>query len=100
MLIVAGEFVVDPERREEFLRSREAGMRASRAEAGCHDYVLSADPVDAGRVVLYERWEDKAALAAHLVALRTRPAAGPDAVPALSSSLAQYEISAVGAIGS
>jgi hypothetical protein len=42
----------------------------------------------------------KAALAAHLVALRTRPAAGPDAVPALSSSLAQYEISAVGAIGS
>jgi quinol monooxygenase YgiN len=101
MLIVAGEFVVDPERRDEFLRDREAGMVISRAEDGCLDYVLSADPLVPGRVVLFERWESPDALDAHLRALRARPvdpAAGPE-VPMISREVLRYEIASVGPLG-
>ncbi len=38
---------------------------ASRDEEGCLDYVASADPAEPGRVVVFERWESEAHLAAH-----------------------------------
>ena len=98
-MIVAGTFDVDPARREEFLRGQDEMMRRSRAEPGCIHYVLSADPIEAGRVYLFERWESKEALAAHLAALQ---AAGPPPprVPVLSAEVLQYEIAAVGPVGS
>jgi quinol monooxygenase YgiN len=37
----------------------------SRAESGCLDYVVTADPVAAGRIVVFERWESEPDLAAH-----------------------------------
>ncbi len=99
-MIVAGTFEVDPAQRADFLHSMEQGMRSSRREAGCLAYVLSADPIEPGRVVLYERWADKASLAAHLANPRPQPA--PDAVPitVISSEIVQYEISAEGPLGS
>jgi quinol monooxygenase YgiN len=103
MLIVAGSFEVAPERRDEFIASRTESMPTSRAEAGCDEYVLAADPLVPGRVVLYERWESKETLAAHLAAMRAaRAAAGDTAspVPVLASEIVQYEISVVGALGS
>lgn len=104
MLIVAGHFDVDPADRDAFLRSRQDAMRRSRAEAGCVAYVFSADPIEAGRVWLFERWESKEALAAHLAAMRSapRPAADPSAprVSVLSSEVLQYEISNTGPVGS
>ena len=99
MLIIAGTFDVDPARREEFIAGREAAMRESRNEAGCIAYVLSADPLEPGRVYLYERWESKEHLAPHLARLGTRPP-DPDGVPVLAADLQQYEIAAVGPIGS
>lgn len=104
MLIVAGEFQIEPGRRDDFLRSREPMMRASRGEPGCIEYVFAADPLVDGRVVLLERWESKEALAAHLQANRARQAQrSPDApadVPVFSSEIVQYEISSAGALGS
>jgi quinol monooxygenase YgiN len=99
VIIVAGHFVVDPAQREEFLRSRLDVMRTSRSEAGCITYAFSPDPLDPGRVLLFERWEDKAALASHLAALRRgpRPQGG---VEILESEVRQYEISAAGPVGS
>jgi quinol monooxygenase YgiN len=99
VIIVAGHFVVDPGQREEFLRGRAEVMQASRSEAGCITYAFSPDPLDPGRVLLFERWESKAALAGHLAALRqrTRPA---DGVEVRESEVQQYEISAVGPVGS
>jgi quinol monooxygenase YgiN len=38
---------------------------ASRDEEGCLGYVASADPAEPGRVVVFERWESEAHLAAH-----------------------------------
>ena len=104
MIIVAGTFHVDPDRRDEFIRGREAAMVTSRGEQGCIEYVFAADPIVPGKIVLYERWESKEALRAHLEAMRVaREAAGPPTDPGvkvLSSELAQYEISATGPIGS
>ena len=101
MLIIAGTFEVDPARRDEFIAQKEAGMRESRAEAGCVHYVLSADPLEPGRVYLFEKWESKEHLAPHLARL-SAPSAAPDpaAVPVLAADLQQYEIASVGAIGS
>jgi quinol monooxygenase YgiN len=98
MLIVAGEFRVDPEQREEFLRSRMQSMRVARAEPGCVEYVFSADPLDPGRIVLFERWEDDDALAAHLAAARARPQAS-GGVHVISSSVVKYDIAASGPLG-
>lgn len=38
---------------------------ASRAEDGCLDYTFAQDLADPDTLVLFERWRDEAALAAH-----------------------------------
>src|SRR5690348_11425674 len=100
MLIIAGRIELDPARRDEYLAAAEQNMRDSRAEAGCIDYVLSADPLEPGRVYLFERWESKEHLAPHLARLSAPRPAEPDAVPVLSAELLQYEIATIGPIGS
>ena len=100
MLIIAGRFEVEPTRRDEFIAGKVAGMRESRAEAGCIEYVMSADPIEPGRVHLYERWESKEHLAPHLARVRAPEPENPDVVPVLSADIQQYEIAAVGPVGS
>lgn len=100
MLIIAGFFEVDPDRRDEFLQSKHDSIRSSRAEAGCHEYALSADPLVPGRVLLYELWEDKPSLAAHITGLKSRPASAIPGVPVLRSEYLQYEIATTGPLGS
>jgi quinol monooxygenase YgiN len=95
MVIVGGRFTVDPERREEFLAGQLELMRISRAEPGCLEYTFSADPLDPGRVVLFERWATQDALDAHLRAGDARRAASASpggGVTARSSSIVVYEV--------
>lgn len=104
MLIVTGTFEVAPEDREAFLRGRADGMRTSRAEPGCLDYVFAADPVEPGRVVLVEQWESEEALAAHIMAMRAARAASsapdaPAAVNVLSSSITKHVVASSGPLG-
>lgn len=98
MLIIAGVFEVDAAERDAFIAERAEMMRSSRAEPGCIAYTFSADPIEPGRVYLYERWESKEALAAHIQGLRAHPPAF--AVAVISSDAQQYEISGIGPIGS
>jgi len=78
MLIVAGHFVVAPGDQDAFVAGRVAAMTATRTEAGCLEYVMSADPVDATRVMLFERWADQASFDAHLAGLADGPkSSGP-----------------------
>jgi quinol monooxygenase YgiN len=65
MLIVAGTLDLAPEHREELLRHAVPLMEATHAEAGNHEYVFSADPVEPGRVRIFEIWESEEALASH-----------------------------------
>ena len=68
MIIVGGRFEMDPEQRDPFLAERHERMRTSRSEEGCLEYTFAADPLEPGRVILFERWESQAALDAHLAA--------------------------------
>lgn len=92
MLIVAGTFEVEADQREQFVAYRREAMRASRAEQGCLEYLFSADPLDARRVVLYERWTSQEALDAHLASSRpSSPSDDPDVQPT-SASIVIYDV--------
>jgi quinol monooxygenase YgiN len=103
MLIVAGYMDVEPAAREAFLAGMVAGMTTSRAEPGCLDYVLSPDPIDPGRVRLFERWETNEALGAHLARMageRSESSASSGPSPVKAVELLQYSIAETGPIGS
>jgi quinol monooxygenase YgiN len=87
MVIVGGWFEVEPSERDAFVAGRVEGMRRSRAEQGCIEYVLAPDPVDPGRVVLFERWESQADLDRHLAAARERQATPDDGPPVAPKSV-------------
>jgi quinol monooxygenase YgiN len=89
-VIVQGVFVVDPEERERFIEESIEGMRASRAESGCLEYVLAADPLDTVRVVLSERWESMELLQQHLKGSASRPAG--DRPKPHSAEIVMYEV--------
>ena len=91
MVIVEGSFELEPDDRDAFIASRLAMMRVSRAEPGCIEYTFSADPLDPGRVVLFERWESQAALDANVESLRARPAP-PAGVAPKASSITVYDV--------
>lgn len=90
MLVVGGNFEVDPAERDAFVAARHDSMRASRREQGCLEYTFAADPVDPGRVILFERWESHEALDAHLGALRQKPQ--PSSPAPKSASIVIYEV--------
>ena len=91
-VIVAGWFEVDPNERDAFIASRADAMRESRAEHGCIEYVIAADPVEPGRAVLYERWESQADLDAHAARLReARPTTAPAVAPT-AMSIVVYDV--------
>jgi quinol monooxygenase YgiN len=64
MVIVAGHLVVDPQDRDAYVSGCVEVVRQARRTAGCLDFVVSADPVDPGRVNIFERWESQAAVEA------------------------------------
>jgi quinol monooxygenase YgiN len=93
MVIVGGSFEIKPDERDEFLAGRLDAMRASRAEPGCLEYTMSADPIDPGRVVLFERWADQAALDVHMAAMGKAPRPEGRQVAPTSASITIYDVS-------
>lgn len=87
VIIVGGSFELDPAQRDAFLAERYQMMRKSRSEDGCLEYTFAPDPLDSGRVILFERWESQAALDAHLAAL-----AASTAVTPRSASITLYDV--------
>jgi quinol monooxygenase YgiN len=95
VIIISGTFEFDPDQRDAYITSRHEGMRTSRAEPGCLEYTFSADPLDAGRVLLFERWTDQAALDAHIAGMRSAPrppADAPRPPKPTSSSILLYDV--------
>jgi quinol monooxygenase YgiN len=89
MVIVQGAFAVKPDERDRFLEATTAGIRSSRAEEGCLEYVMAADPLDPGRVVLSERWESMEHLEQHLKGIGARRSESSSASDARPASLGQ-----------
>jgi quinol monooxygenase YgiN len=92
LVIVAGWFEVDPSERDSFLAQRVDAMRRSRAERGCIEYVIAADPLDPGRAVLFERWESQADLDAHAAAARQAPRSDAPSVVPTAVSIFVYDV--------
>jgi quinol monooxygenase YgiN len=89
VVIVAGTFTVDPARRAEFLEGRLESIRASREDAGCLEYTMSADAVDPGVVRLFEMWPTQADLQAHVQRIQASPPAA-GGVPLLARDMKIY----------
>jgi quinol monooxygenase YgiN len=64
---------VDPANRDDIIAAAGPLQEATRAEAGCLRYIMSADTVDPGRFYFAEMWQDEDALAAHMKAPHMRP---------------------------
>jgi len=95
-VIVQGVFSFDPDDRASFLEASVEGMRSSRQEEGCLEYVIAADPIDPGRVVLSERWESTEDLQRHLQGQAAQrddqaPQAGARPTP-LALEITVYEV--------
>ena len=72
MLIIAGSLQVAPDDRDRYLAAAAGVAPAARRAPGCLDFVQAADPVEPGRINIYERWESDEDL------LRFRTSGGPD----------------------
>lgn len=62
MVIVAGHIRVDPAEREKYLAGCAQVVEQARRSAGCVDFAISADVLDADRVNILECWESQAAV--------------------------------------
>ena len=65
MLIVAGRVAVKPERRADAIRMALDVASATREEAGCISYRFYADLEDPNVFLIFEEWQDAAALSRH-----------------------------------
>ncbi len=103
MVIVQGSFVLNPEDREKFLAASLGGIRSSRQEDGCLEYVMAADPADPGRVILSERWESAEHLQSHLANVTSQREQSGGAVadrPApLSTDITVFDVSGTRRLG-
>ena len=89
-VIVAGHLIVDPQRRDDYLAGCVEVVRQARATAGCLDFALSADLVDAGRINILERWESQTAVEE----FRGSGVGGEQGAAILAASVAEYDVGA------
>lgn len=89
MLIIAGKLYVTPEHREEYVASHEDLVRRARAYPGCLDLAIAADPVEAGRVNIFEQWASQS----HLAAWRAVSGVPAPVTDVLGGDVALHEIS-------
>ena len=88
MIIVAGPVYVDAAERDAYLDGCREVITAARATDGCLDFHLSADPIEADRINVFERWET-------VQAVERFRGAGPSAEQAAAirdAAVIQFEI--------
>ncbi len=66
IIVIAGEIDFPPENRTAALAGAKDLIDMALAEPGCRHYAWTLDPYDAGRVHVFEEWEDAATLQARL----------------------------------
>ena len=57
MIIVSGWLHVEPKQRQAYLDSCRPIIEAARAAPGCMAFHLSADPLEVGRINVFEQWQ-------------------------------------------
>jgi quinol monooxygenase YgiN len=57
MVIIAGHSIVDAADRDRYVTAHRDLVRRARQAPGCLDVAIAPDPLDPGRVNVFERWE-------------------------------------------
>ena len=91
MLIIAGFLKVDPADRATFLAVNADVVGLAREAAGCLDFVQAADPLDPGRINVFERWASED----DLLTFRGAGQPATDSPPIQSADVKRYVISAI-----
>ncbi len=89
-VVVAGHLMVAPNERDAYLAGCVDVVRQARSAAGCLDFAISADLLEAGRVNVYERWESRPAVEA----FRSGGPSDERGAAMLSASAAEYDVAA------
>ena len=90
MVIVAGHITVEPSERDAYVAGCVDVVRQARAAPGCLDFSIAGDPVDPGRVNVYERWESQAAVEA----FRGSGPSDDQSATIISGAVAEYDVAA------
>ena len=61
-VIVAGKVYVEPGERDRLIEGHRVVVERAREHPGCLDVSISPDPVEPGRVNIFEHWESAATL--------------------------------------
>lgn len=91
MIIIAGELRVEPGQRDAYLEAVAEVTRLARRAPGCLDFVQAADPVQDGRIIVYERWASDE----DLLAFRDSGGPDPQVPPITGADVHKYRISGV-----
>lgn len=91
MVIVAGHIVVDPQQRDSYLAGCVSVVELARRTAGCLDFAITPDLVDAGRINIFERWESQAAVEA----FRGDGPSDEQGAAMLAAAVAEYDVAEV-----
>lgn len=94
MIIVAGYLHLDPDERASYLDGCIDVARVARSAEGCIDFHLSPDPIEPGRINIFEQWESVEA------AEQFRGSGPSDDQQAaiIHASVAQYEIASTSSL--
>lgn len=87
-IIVAGPIHVDAAERDGYLEACRDVIVAARAADGCLDFHLSADPIEADRINVFERWTSVAAVEA----FRGSGPSGEQTASIRDAAVVQHEI--------
>jgi quinol monooxygenase YgiN len=63
-VIVAGWYTVQPAKRDAVIESFKDMAQRARSAPGCLDFSIAPDPIEPGRVNMFEFWESEKALKA------------------------------------
>jgi quinol monooxygenase YgiN len=72
MIIVTGRLLARPETLDELVTISLEHVRRSRSEPGCLTHTVHADVENPRRLVFFEEWADREALAAHFAVPASR----------------------------
>ncbi|MCB0951090.1 MAG: antibiotic biosynthesis monooxygenase [Mycobacterium sp.] len=91
MIIVAGHITVEPQQRESYLADCVIVVEQARRADGCLGFAITADPLDASRVNIFERWESQAAVES----FRRSGPSDDQSAAMLSATVTEYDIAEV-----
>ena len=88
MIIVAGHLQVAPEHRAAYLSDCREVVGLARTTPGCHDFALSPDPIEPGRINIFERWDS----VEDVEAFRGSDPGGPNTATIIDAHVEQYDV--------